>query len=93
MYKYYLISLALMQAFALSIGEEEDSGVPQCTDDEPAAWLPEDSTGFENPETENTCNSDDEDNGFRNCDCVPPRLVRWDTDANMKTDITALGVD
>ena len=71
----------------------EDWDIPDCTDDEPARWLPAESTGVENPEAEKACDSDDEENGFRTCDCVPPRMVKWDTDPSMQTDMTPLGTD
>ena len=52
MYKHTIISLALMQATALTISEESDDfedlgffDVPNCTDDEPARWLQAESTG------------------------------------------------
>ena len=32
-------------------------------------------------------------NDFSDCDCVPPRLVEWDSDANMMTDMSELGTD
>ena len=94
MYKHTIISLALMQATALTISEEfddfEDLGffdVPDCADEKPARWLPAESTGVENPEVEIACNSDDEENGFRNCDCVPSRMVDWDTDPDYMADM------
>ena len=42
----------------------EDEVLPQCSADDPAQWLPESSTGVENPEAERACDSDDEDNNF-----------------------------
>ena len=56
-------------------------------------WLPEESTGVVNPEAEGACDSDDADNNFQNCDCVPARLVKWDTDSEMRTDMSQLGTD
>ena len=98
MLKYYLISLALVQSLALNLGQEEDIDVeddefdiPVCTDEDPAKWLPEESTGVENPEIEKECDSDDEEKGFKGCGCVPPRMVKWDTDENMKTSMDLLG--
>ena len=100
MLKNYLISLALVQSLALNLGQEEeidfeddDLDIPQCTDEDPAKWLPEESTGVENPEIEKECDSDNEANDWKGCGCVPPRMVKWDTDENMKTSMELLGVD
>ena len=93
MLRYSQISLLFLQASALNLAQEEGSDIPQCTEDDPAIWLPEESTGLVNPETQGACDSDDADNDFQNCDCVPPRLVKWDTDAEMMTDMSELGTD
>ena len=47
---------------------------------------------MQNPEDEGECDSDDELNNFENCDCVPARMIKWDTDAIRKTDMSLLGV-
>ena len=47
---------------------------------------------MQNPEDEGECDSDDELNNFENCDCVPARMIKWDTDPIRKTDMSLLGV-
>ena len=67
--------------------------VPECTFEAPAQWLPEQETDVQNPEATGACTRDDADNEFQNCDCVPARLVDWDSDPNMRPDRSVLGVE
>ena len=93
MYKYFEVSLILMQAFALNLNMGESTDINQCPSTGPALWLTESSTGIVNPEEERACDYDDEKNDFSGCKCVPPRLVDWDRDPKYMTDMTPLGVD
>ena len=86
-----LIGLILVQASAINLAQEEN--LPQCSSDDPVQWLPLTSTEIENPEIERQCEIDDAENDFQDCDCIPARMIEWDTDPDMMTDITMLGIE
>ena len=84
--------MILMHAFALHLEDENNSEIQQCSSDEPVRWITGSIPDVQNPEDEIECNSDDEQNNFKHCGCVPARMVKWDTDTNRKTDMSLLGV-
>ena len=86
-----LLGLILGQASAINLAQEED--LPQCSLDDPAQWLPSIPTEIDNPEIERQCEPEDAENNFQDCDCIPARMIEWDTDPDMMTDITMLGVE
>ena len=81
-----------MQASALYLEDESNSEIQQCSSDEPVRWITGSIPDVQNPEDEIECSSDDEQNNFENCGCVPARMVKWDTDPDRKTDMSLLGV-
>ena len=93
MQKYFRASLVIVQAFALKITSDETTEITQCPSTDPALWLAGPATDFVNPEEERECDTEDEQNDFSECSCVPAFLVDWDKDPKYKTDITPLGVD
>ena len=93
MYAYSLLSFAFLAASAFDMDDDWDAWLEDlrvCDDKDPAVWLPETSTGVENPEAAGACDSDDAANDFQDCECVPARTVKWDTDPDMMTDMTPL---
>ena len=92
MYRYSHISFAILKASAVQINIESNSDLPQCTWDDTARWLPKYSISV-SPEVERECHSADAENNFEDCDCIPSRLINWDTDANMMTDLSLLDTD
>ena len=52
--------------------------------------MPETSTGVVNPEAAGACDSDDAENDWQDCECIPPRMIKWDKDPDFKTDLSPL---
>ena len=84
--------MILMQASALYLEDGNDSAIQQCSSDDPVRWITGSIPDVTNPEDEGACISEDELNNFEDCDCVPARMVKWDTDSDKKTDMSLLGV-